>query len=102
VDQNAVDNSVLLKPALDPFGLTLSAPAPNLNTKLAPLVKQQIAARQATLVTAYSNATEAMSKSLQEMSQRIHMVATDKPMAFRVPPVTVTAVEQWATQVLSY
>ncbi len=102
LDQNAVDNSALLKPSLDPFGLTPSAPAPDLNTKLAPLAKQQIAARKAALVTAYSNATDAMSKSLQEMSQRIHMVATDKPMAFRVPPVTVATVEQWTTQVLSH
>jgi hypothetical protein len=101
-DQNAVDSAALLKPALDPFGLTSSAPAPDLNTKLTPLVKEQISARQAALLASYSNATDAMSKSLQEMSQRIHMVATDKPMAFRLPPVTVATVETWSTQVLSY
>jgi hypothetical protein len=101
-DQNAVNNSAILKPVLDPFGLMPSAPAPDLSTKLAPLVKKQILARQTALVDSYGNATEAMSKSLQEMSQRIHLVATDKAMAFRAPPVTVATVEQWATQVLSY
>jgi hypothetical protein len=102
VERNAVDNSALLKPALDPFGLTPSLPAPDLNTKLTPLAKQQIAAKQAALLTAYSNATEAMSKSLKEMSQRTHLVATDKPMAFRLPPLTVATVEQWANQVMSH
>jgi hypothetical protein len=101
-DQNAVDNSAMLKPALDPFGLAPSVPVPDLNTKLVALAKQQISARQAALISSYSNAADAMSKSLQEMLQRIHMVATDKPMAFRIPPLTVTTVEQWATEVQSH
>jgi hypothetical protein len=101
-DQNALDNSAMLKPALDPFGLMPSVPAADLNTKLAPLVKQQISSRQVAVATSYSNASDAMSKSLQEMSQRIHLVATDKPMVFRIPPVTIASVEQWASQVQSY
>jgi len=102
VGQNAVDNSAMLKPALDPFGLTPSTPSADLSMKLAPLAKQQIADRQAALVAAYDKASDAMSKSLKEMSQRIHLVATDKPMAFRIPPVTLTNVQQWVTQVQSY
>jgi hypothetical protein len=101
-NQNAVDNSALLKPALDPFGLTPSAPTADLSKQLNPLATQQIATRKAALLVSYTNATDAMSKSLHEMSKRIHLVATDKPMAFRIPPVTVAVVEQWSTQVLSY
>ena len=101
-NDNAVDYSPLLKPALDPFGLTPLASSANLNAKLAPLVEQQIAARLAEQSSSYSKATDAMSKSLQEMSQRIHLVAADKPMAFRAAPITVATVEQWATQAASY
>jgi hypothetical protein len=92
VDQNA----------LDPFGLTPSAPSTDLNAKLAPLAKQQIATRKAALDNSCAAATAAMTRSLQEMSERIQLVADDKPMSFRLPPVTVAAVEQWATQILSY
>lgn len=102
LNDNEVDYSPLLKPALDPFGLTPLASSAKLGAKLAPLAKQQIDARKAAQTSSYSSATDAMSKSLKEMSQRIHLVATDKPMAFRVPPITVATVEQWATQVVSY
>jgi len=102
VDQNAVDNTALLKAALEPFGLTPAPASVEVNAKLAPVAKQQIADRQAALEASYTNATDAMSKSLKEMSERIHLVAEDKPMAFRAPPVTVSTVEQWATQVLSW
>jgi hypothetical protein len=101
VDQYAVDNTSLLKPALEPFGLTPAPASADINSKLAPLAKQQIADRQAALESSYTRATDAMSKSLKEMSQRIHMVAEDKPMAYRAPPVTVSTVEKWAMQFLS-
>jgi hypothetical protein len=102
VDQNAVDNSALLKVALSPFGLTPTPASAEINAKLAPLAKQQIADREAALEASYTKATEAMSKALKEMQERIHMVAEDTPMEFRAPPVTVSTVEQWATQILSY
>jgi hypothetical protein len=102
VDKEAIDNSSLLKVALDPFGLTPSAAAPELKAKLAPLAKQQITARKTALDDSYIKATDAMTKSLQEMSKRIQAVAEDKPMAFRMPPITVANVEKWASQVESY
>ena len=105
VDQNAVENTALLKPALEPFGLAPSSASSDvnsyINSKLAPVARQQITDRKAALESSYTKATDAMSKSLKEMLQRIHMVAEDKPMAFRAPPVTVSTVEQWATQFLS-
>jgi hypothetical protein len=100
-DQNAIDNSSVLKPALDPFGLAPAAPTADLNTKLTPLAKQQIDAKKAAALKSYQDASDAMSKSLHEMAERIHLVATEKPMAFRIPPLTLSTVEQWATKAMA-
>jgi hypothetical protein len=102
VAENAVDDSALLKPALDPFELTPSTPSPQLTAKLTPLAKQQISTQQAALQSGFDKATGDMSTSLQEMSKRIHLVATGKPMAFRIPPLTLDNVEKWANKVQSY
>jgi len=51
--------------------------------------------------SAYEKATDAMTKSLQEMSQRIHTVAEDKPMAYRSAPLSVYTEEAWASQIMS-
>ena len=101
-EHDAIDTSAFLKVALDPLGLTPSVASPELKAELAPLAKQQITARAAALNDAYARATGAMTASLQEMSQRIHLVAEDKPMVFRVPPVTIATVEQWAAHVANY
>lgn len=101
VDQNSVDYASILKPALDPFKLSPSGTTKDMQAKLAPLAKQQITDRQAALLSSYDHAEEDMSKSLQEMSKRIHLVATEKPMAFRLPPLTLTNVEKWAKEVQS-
>jgi phage host-nuclease inhibitor protein Gam len=102
VDHDATDNSGLLKVALDPFGLTPSSSTSDLKALLTPLAKQQIATRTAALDDSYVKATDAMTKSLQEMTKRISAVAEDKPMAFRMPPLTVDLVEKWVAQVESY
>jgi hypothetical protein len=102
VDHDATDQSALLKVALDPFGLMPSVVAPELRAALAPLAKQQIATRTAALDASYVTATDNMTKSLQEMSERIDAVADGKPMAFRMPPATLANVEKWTTQVASY
>jgi hypothetical protein len=102
VDHDATDQSALLKVALDPFGLTPAVITPELKASLAPLAKQQIAAHATKLDDAFVKATDDMTKSLEEMSKRIEAVAEDKPMAFRMPPVTVANVEKWAAQVGTY
>ena len=101
VDGNATDNTALLKVALDPFGLSPLSSSAAMNAELAPLAKQQIAAKKAEMDSAYAKATDAMTKSLQEMSERIHTVAEDKPMAWRSAPLSVSTVEGWATQIIS-
>jgi hypothetical protein len=101
-DQSAVDHSALLRPALEPFGLAPSVPAADLNVKLTPIAKQQIDARKTAALKSYKDASDAMSNSLHDMSQRIHLVATGRPMAFRIPPVNLVTVEQWANTVMSH
>jgi hypothetical protein len=101
VDGNATDNTALLKVALDPFGLSPIAPSADLNRQLAPLAKQQIADKKGEMDSTYLKATDAMRKSLEEMSQRIHTVAEDKPMAYRSAPLSISTVEDWASQIMS-
>jgi hypothetical protein len=40
-----------------------------------------------------------MEKSLTEMTSRIHLVATEKPMAIRTAPVTLNDVQKWMSSV---
>lgn len=102
VEHDATDNSGLLKVALDPFGLTPTAATAELKAQLAPMAKQQIVTRAAAQDDAFTKATDAMTKSLQEMGKRIEAVAENKPMAFRMPPLTIGSVEKWVAQVESY
>ncbi|MGB7137132.1 MAG: hypothetical protein WBD46_17730 [Acidobacteriaceae bacterium] len=99
VDTNATDNTAVLDVALTPFGLVRGSPSADMNAKLAPMAKQQIAAKQAALDAAYTSATDSMAKALKEMAQRIQQVAEDKPMTFRTQPLSLANVQQWATQV---
>ena len=102
VDKGVVDETPLLKTALDPFGLALSEQARTLNKDLAPAASRQIAQRRQALEDSYSRATADMQKSLDEMARRIHLVALDKPMDFRAPPITVQNVEKWVALIVSF
>jgi hypothetical protein len=101
VDEGATDNTGVLKVALDPFGLTPTATA-QMRGKLAALTHQQITTKMAAMDASYGSATDAMAKALDEMSTRIHTVAVDKPMAFRMAPPTLAAVDQWTTTVVAH
>lgn len=99
VDDKAVDSSALLAPALSPFGLTPLL-SENIREKLKSTTKLQIDVQKEAKLKSYHDTTQAMSQALHEMSERIHLVATDKPLAFYAPPITVTNVEQWASKIL--
>lgn len=99
VDQNATDNAAMLSVALDPYGMVPSQTSTGVNKKLAPLAKQQIADRKAAAAQSYAKATDDMKKALQEMGDRIHAVAEDKAMNFRLPPLTIEGVEKWVAEV---
>jgi hypothetical protein len=42
-----------------------------------------------------------MEKSLKQMAERIDLVANERPMEVRIPPVSVANVEKWASQFLT-
>jgi hypothetical protein len=98
VDAGTVDNVPLLKIALDPFGLAPTTLSADMNTKLAAAAKDQIERKKSDMDDAFQKATGDMSKSLHTMADRIDTVANDKAMDFHSTPVTVSSVEQWASQ----
>jgi hypothetical protein len=98
VDANVTDNSAVLDVALTPFGLVRNASMGDMNGKLAPVAKQQIATRKAAMDEAYKSATDGMSKALAQMAQRIQTLAEGKAMTQRRPPLSLATVQQWVTQ----
>ncbi|MFZ0629672.1 MAG: hypothetical protein WAM56_00165 [Acidobacteriaceae bacterium] len=101
VDANVTDNSAVLDVALTPFGLVRNASAGDMNEKLAPVAKQQIATKKAAMDEAYQSATDGMAKALAQMAQRIQTLAEGKPMTERRAPLSLETVQQWVTQVNS-
>lgn len=100
IKRNWVDESVLLTPALQPFGLSPTAVSPkqNYSTVLNGYALQQIATRTVSQTAAQQKASEGMGQALQEMSKRMHKLATDKAMPLRGDPVTLPDVETWLSQ----
>lgn len=93
-----VDGGSFLAVALEPFGLSAKTGSAEIQQKLLPLEQAQVVATATAMVAKSMQATEAMQASLMEMQQRVHRVATDKPMAHRLAPVQLSAVEQWTKQ----
>lgn len=101
VDANVTDNSAVLDVALTPFGLLRSSSVGDMNQKLAPVAKHQIATKKAAMDQAYQSATGGMAKALAQMAGRIQTVADGKPLSERRAPLSLAAVQQWVTQVNS-
>ena len=101
VDANVTDNSAVLNVALTPFGLVRNSSIGDMNEKLAPVAKQQIATRKTAMDDSYRNATEAMAKAMAQMAQRIQTLAEGKPMTERRSPLSLATVQQWVAQVNS-
>lgn len=99
VDANVTDNRAVLGVALAPFGLVPASSIGDLNEKLAPVAKQQIATKKTAMDETYKTATDGMAKALAQMAQRIQTVADGKPMAEKRAPLSLAAVQQWVTQV---
>lgn len=97
IKRNWVEESSLLTPALQPYGLSPSAgpQAQNLSIVLNSYAEQQIATLSASQVAAQQKATEGMDQALQEMSKRIDELATGKGMHSRGSPVSLADVEAW-------
>ena len=103
--RNWVDEAGLLTPALQPFGLSpatvvpaASTAAQDRSTVLSKYAQQQLATQAAAQEAAQRKASEGMDQALQEMSKRIHTLATEKAMPSRGSPVTLADVEAWASK----
>jgi len=99
ISQGQVDPSQFLNAVFSPYGLTPQLTDPALKSKAQTFLAAQVDLKSAALVTAQQTATTNMENSLSEMASRIHLVATDKPMAIRAVPITLAEVQNWVAQV---
>jgi hypothetical protein len=99
INRGQVDPSAFLNAALSPYGLAAQVTDPTLKSKVQEIFVAQVDQKSAVLAAAQQTATTNMEKSLTEMASRIHLVATDKPMAIRAVPITLTEVQKWISSV---
>ncbi|HTV06268.1 MAG TPA: hypothetical protein VME86_12940 [Acidobacteriaceae bacterium] len=99
ISRGQVDPSSFLSVVLSPYGLTPQLTDPTLRRSVLQILAAHVDQKSAALVTAQETATTNMEKSLSEMASRIHLVATDKPMAIRTAPITLSEVQNWISQV---
>lgn len=95
IAQNQVDPSPYLNAALSPYGLSAQVTDATMRKQLDTVLAAQVDEKSTALTAAQQTATTNMEKSLTEMASRIHLVATDKPMAFRAAPPTLAEVQSW-------
>jgi len=105
IKRNWVEETGLLTPALQPFGLSPAAvtpaagtPAQDLSTVLSKYAQQQLATQAAAQEAAQQKASEGMDQALQEMQKRIHALATGSAMPSRGSPVSLAEVEAWVSK----
>ncbi len=95
INANEVDYSSMLAPALKPFSLAALPSNPSLQSSLKPLALTRLDAATGIAVKREEQASAAMLDALREMSSRVHLVATDKPMSIRGSPFSIKLVEDW-------
>lgn len=99
ISQGQIDPSPFLNAVFSPYGLTPQLTDPTLKSKVQQVLSAQVDQKSEALAAAQQTATTSMEKSLSEMASRIHLVATDKPMAIRAAPITLTEVQNWISVV---
>ncbi|ADV82426.1 lipoprotein [Terriglobus saanensis] len=93
---NAVDPSPMLAPALKPFDLRALPPSLSMQSSLKTLALSRLQHATDEAMKKDESASAAMLASLREMSSRVHLVATEKPMSLRGAPFSLKLVEDWA------
>jgi hypothetical protein len=93
---NAVDPSPMLAPALRPFDLTALPPSMPMQASLKTLALSRLQHATEEATKKDESASAAMLACLREMSSRVHLVATEKPMSLRGTPFSLKVVEDWA------
>jgi len=96
INANAVDPNPMLAPALKPFGLASLPPSAALQASLKPVELKHLQDATDELIKKEEAASAAMLDALREMSSRVHLLATEKPMPLRGAPFSLKLVEQWA------
>jgi hypothetical protein len=99
VKKKQVDTSVLLTPALEPFNLTPQLEDGPSAAALDQYALTEIGKQSAALNAAQQKASDAMQEALEEMTKRLHQLATEKTLGARGAPITLDDVEQWLSKV---
>ena len=95
INANEVDYSSMLSPALKPFSLSALPSNPTLQMQLKPLALSRLDTATNTASQKEERASAAMLDALREMSSRVHLLATEKPMPSREAPFSLKLVEDW-------
>jgi hypothetical protein len=100
IKRQFVDPTPMLQPALKPFGLSAAASDEHLQNTLRTLAENRLETSAEDANKREVDASTAMLKALQEMSSRVHLLATEKPMPVRGNPFSLKVVESWAASVI--
>ncbi len=90
----------MLSPALKPFNLTPLPATKQLQDSLKALALSRLQNNAEEAVKNEVDASSAMFTALREMSTRIHLLATERPMPIRGNPFSLKLVESWAASVI--
>jgi hypothetical protein len=96
--RDQADYSHFLQVAMEPYGLTPQVTDAEVKSGLRAMADEQIGAREAHFIAQQQEVSRDLELALKEMSERIDLVATDKPMTFRMPPLTIENIRKWVDQ----
>ena len=100
MNSDSVDPAPILDPALKPFGLAPLPPNKQLRGTLKQLALSRLAIKADKAIRREMEASDAMLAALREMSSRVHLLATEKPMPIRGNPFSLKVAESWAASVI--
>jgi hypothetical protein len=95
INRQVVDPSPMLAPALKPFDLSALPVDAQTRDALRTLALSRLQSSAEDATKREVDASSAMLAALQEMSTRMHILATEKPMATRGNPFSLKVVESW-------
>jgi hypothetical protein len=95
INRQAVDLSPMLSPAFRPFNLTALPEDGQTRDTLRALALSRLESSADEAKQREMKASSAMLAALQEMSARVHLLATEKPMRTRGNPFSLNIVESW-------
>jgi hypothetical protein len=90
----------MLSSALKPFNLAPLPADTELGVTLRSLALSRLQTSADYATQSEINASSAMLAALQEMSSRVHLLATEKPMPLRGNPFSLKIVESWVASAI--